>query len=311
MKKRILKTVSRNPLWLCVNTVSLLLLIWLVWMVMAVPDLPGPVMFAEGVHQNIILFSGQSALVLLVLSLACTPAARILGFTQAIKVRKSLGLWGFFYACFHALSFMGGKDLFLLDSQAWRNVGQMLPSILSGLTKTPYARYGAYALLLLLPLALTSNRLSIRILRNNWKRLHRLIYLAVPLAIYHYWQREDFTVFTGEVPEYWKPAVFAVVVGLLLLMRVPPVRRWLAARLSLQRLNKLRKITQSHSVPVDVVETGIEVWQPAPNGALAVILWLVHILFLGKHQRSKLLIRDAERLESAPGPDDKLPPGLR
>jgi sulfoxide reductase heme-binding subunit YedZ len=306
-----LKSVSRNSLWLSVNTVSLLPLIGLVWMVMAAPDLPGPVMFAEGIHQNIILFSGQSALVLLVLSLACTPAARILGFTQAIKVRKSLGLWGFFYACFHALFFMGGKDLFLLESQAWRNVWQMLSSILSGLTKTPYARYGAYALLLLLPLALTSNRLSIRIMRNNWKRLHRLIYLAVPLAIYHYWQREDFTVFTGEVPEYWKPAVCAVVVGLLLLMRIPPVRRWLAARLSLKHLRNQRPNTQSQSVPADAVRTGIEVWQPSPNGVLAVVLWLVHILSLAKPQRSKLGIRDAEQLESVPRPDDKLPPGLR
>lgn len=246
MKGPVFRTVSRNWLWLSVNTASFLPLLWLVWMVMAAPDLSGPVMFAEGVSQNIILFSGQAALVLLVLSLACTPAARVFGFAPALKVRKSLGLWGFFYGCFHALFFMGGKNLFLLDGQAGLNAWHMLPSVFSGATKTPYARYGAYALLLLLPLALTSNRPAIRLLRHNWKRLHRLVYLAVPLAIYHYWQREEFIVFTGEAPDYWKPAVFAAVVGLLLLLRVPPVRR-LAARLSLQWMRQPRRSIPSPS----------------------------------------------------------------
>jgi sulfoxide reductase heme-binding subunit YedZ len=311
MQKTILQSASRNWLWLSVNVVNLLLLARLVWMAMAAPGLPGPVMFVEGSAQDVILFSGQLALVLLVLCLACTPAARIFGFTQAIKVRKSLGLWAFFYACFHALFFMGGKDLFLLDSQAWRNTWQFLPSILSGMTKTPYARYGAYALLLLLPLAFTSNRASIRILRNNWKRLHRLIYLAVPLAIYHYWQREEFTVYTGEAPEYWKPAVLAVAVGLLLLMRLPPVRRWLAARLNRKPLRNQRRNTHSQSVPPDATRAEIELWRPSANGTPAVVHWLVHLTYLGKRKRSKPAIHTAEQPESVAAPNDNLPPKLR
>jgi sulfoxide reductase heme-binding subunit YedZ len=320
MMKLFAQNFSRNWLWLAVNTASLLPLIRLVWMVVEVPTARGPVMFASGTPQDIVLFSGKTALILLVLSLVCTPAANILGFHPALKVRKSLGLWGFFYACFHALFFMGGKDL-LFEGEAWRTVWLMLPSILSGLTKMPYARYGAYALLLLLPLALTSNRLAMRLLRKNWKRLHRLVYLAVPLAIYHYWQREDFIVFTDEAPDYWQPAIFALGVALLLLMRLPLVRRWLAARLNLERLRQRRSIPQPQAVSVapevtvaretahpfdvlsqthtndhgvDVVKRAVEVQQPPLNGALAVVIWLVHITYLGKRQHHKHELKSDE-----------------
>jgi sulfoxide reductase heme-binding subunit YedZ len=226
--------VAKNWLWLVVNTLALLPLVRLVWMVADAPLARGPIMFTAGVQQNIILFSGKTALILLLASLACTPAARILDFSPALKVRKSLGLWSFFYACFHALYFMGGKNL-LLGGEAWLNVWQMLPSLYSGFTKTPYARYGAYALTLLLVLATTSNRLAMRNLGKNWKRLHRLVYLAAPLAVYHYWQREE-SKFNDEPPDYWQPVIFAVVLGLLLLMRVPLGRRQLASHLNIRRL---------------------------------------------------------------------------
>jgi predicted ferric reductase len=135
-----------------------------------------------------------------------------------------------------------------LQPTAWSNAGQMVPAILRGLTKTPYAREGAYALAMLAVLALTSNRLSIRLLRHHWNRLHRLVYLAVPLAIYHYWQREEFTVFTGETPDYWRPATFALIVAILLTVRIPPVRQWLAAQLKFvplpNRVARTRRQTQ-------------------------------------------------------------------
>jgi sulfoxide reductase heme-binding subunit YedZ len=236
MTKPIGQIIIKNWLWLGVNAVALLLLARLVWMVADAPFSRGPIMFTTDMQQNIILFSGKTALILLVASLACTPAARILSFPAALKVRKSLGLWGFAYACFHALYFMGGKNL-LLEGEAWLNVWQMLPSIFSGFTKTPYARYGAYALTLLLLLAATSNRLAMRNLGKNWKRLHRLVYLATPLAVYHYWQREEYQ-HSGEPPDYWQPVIFAVVVGLLLMVRVPLVRRQLAGRLNIRGLQK-------------------------------------------------------------------------
>lgn len=241
--------IPSNWLWLGVNIAALLPLIRLVRMMVDAPLSRGPVMFAPGLSQDIILFSGKTALILLVLSLVCTPAARIFNFNQVIKVRKSLGLWGFFYVCFHALYFMGGKGIFRLDSAAWWNVWQQLPPILSGLTKTPYAREGAYALALLALLALTSNRLSIRLLRKNWKRLHRLVYLAAPLAVYHYWRREEF----AEAPAYWQPAIFGIAVGLLLLVRLPPVRRWLANLVSAwlpgERRRTERRIRTPQIVP--------------------------------------------------------------
>jgi sulfoxide reductase heme-binding subunit YedZ len=248
VKRPFIQHLSRDWLWFGVNVGGLVPLIHLVWMVAEAPLSSGPVIFSPGMSQDVILFSGKTALVLLVLSLACTPVARILGVRQVIKVRKSLGLWGFFYARFHALFFMGGKNIFL-ESAAWGQVLQMLPYIFStGFAKTPYARYGALALALLIPLAFTSNRLAMRLLGKNWKRLHWLVYGAVPLAVYHYWQREEF-MSDIEPPAYWQPVVFAALVGLLLIVRVPPVRRWLAVRMDGKHLRKQLWIANRRSGP--------------------------------------------------------------
>jgi sulfoxide reductase heme-binding subunit YedZ len=259
------KRLPSNWLWLSVNLGALLPLIRLVWMVTQAPTSQGPVIFEPGIGQNIVLFSGQSALVLLVLSLACTPAARIFGWTQAIQVRKALGLWGFGYACFHALFFLGGKELFLLEPTAWSNAWQMLPPILTGLTKTPYAREGAYALAMLAVLALTSNHRSMRLLRHHWKRLHRLVYVAVPLAIYHYWQREIWTVAIGEAPAYWRPATFALMVAILLIVRIPPVRRRVAALVGGRRQRK----SQTTPAPARMVVVPNAPHHPEANGAVS------------------------------------------
>jgi sulfoxide reductase heme-binding subunit YedZ len=182
------------------------------------------------VAKRLILFTGKTALILLVLSLCCTPAARIFGWRQALTVRKSLGLWGFGFALCHGLFILGGKEIFY-TLQAWRDAGKLIsPALFLGLTKTPYARWGAIALTLLIPLALTSNKLAMRWLGKNWKRLHRLVYLAVPLAVLHYWQRENFLTMIwppGEQPDFRQPVLFALLVGVLLLVRIPVVHRFL------------------------------------------------------------------------------------
>lgn len=237
MYKTVQHHLTQSWLPLLVNGSGMVLCGRAGWMIMAAPLTEGWVLFTNSaVLRDIVLFTGKSGLLFLVLSLACTPLARLLGWTPALQVRKALGLWGFGFACLHSLFFLQGKPLFV----GWNSgaeLGQAFQSmvgiVLYG-SKVPYAEAGVYALLLLLPLALTSNRLAMRRLGKNWKRLHRLVYLAVPVVVYHYWWRTvtDFPV--PAPPAYWQPILFAVAVGLLLLVRIPPVRRWVAARLGMR-----------------------------------------------------------------------------
>ncbi|MEZ4656384.1 MAG: ferric reductase-like transmembrane domain-containing protein [Caldilineaceae bacterium] len=119
--------------------------------------------------------TGYTALVLLVLSLAVTPLNSITGWRTVTTVRKSLGLQGFFYVCLHLLTFLGLDYAF--------NLSQILGDAL--VTK-PYIIVGFSAFLILTPLAITSTKGWMKRLGRNWKKLHRLVYVVVPLAVVHY-----------------------------------------------------------------------------------------------------------------------------
>lgn len=163
---------------------------------------------------TVIRTTGKSALVLLVLSLVCTPLYRILGARWAIPLRRPLGLWAFAYAAAHLLSFVGldyGFDLgFILDD---------------GLPKKPYIVVGLLALALLTPLAVTSTRGWQRRLGRRWTRLHRLVYLAAPLAAVHFFWVTASTRKGGSPRE---PYVWAAAVALLLVVRQARIRAALA-----------------------------------------------------------------------------------
>lgn len=233
--------IQRTWLWLLVNVVCLGLAVRTTWMVSQAPAVAGWVLFTDSpALRNIVLFTGKSGLILLVLSLACTPVSRLLGWTMALQVRKALGLWGFGFACFHSLFFLQGKPLFAdlnIGPALWAALQSMIGIVRYG-SKVPYAEAGVYALLLLTPLALTSNRLAMRRLGKYWKRLHWLVYLAVPMATYHYWWRTLSPLPPPPAPNWWQPLLFAVGVGLLLLVRLPPVRRWVIGRLGAYQPNK-------------------------------------------------------------------------
>lgn len=224
--------LQRHWLWLLVNAAGLALLLRYGWMIARVPDSRGFVLFADEASQDVVLFSGKTALYFLVLSLACTPAARILKWHEAITVRKSLGLWGFVFGCLHGLYFMGGKAL-LYEADAWSTVWYTARNGFGeeAWGKVPFALYGYLTLLLLIPLVLTSSRRAMRLLGKNWKRLHRLVYLIVPMAVYHYWLRDEQMNGLGGWPtegyDGRQPLYFAVIVGILLILRVPSVRRWI------------------------------------------------------------------------------------
>jgi sulfoxide reductase heme-binding subunit YedZ len=149
--------------------------------------------------------TGKTALVLIVLSLCCTPLNSIFGFRQALKVRRALGLYAFFYVCLHFLTFVGldyGFDLSLLKEAIFEK---------------PYALIGFTSFLLLIPLALTSTRASMQRLGQKWKLLHRLIYLIAPLVVVHYlWSVKA---------DIRQPLLFGALVIGLLVLRLPVVRR--------------------------------------------------------------------------------------
>jgi sulfoxide reductase heme-binding subunit YedZ len=157
--------------------------------------------------QDITLRTGKDALVLLVLSLACTPA-QMLGFREVVKVRRALGLYAFLYVSLHLLAFV------------WLDYGLDLGLIYEAIFEKRYALVGFMAFLILLPLAVTSTKGWQKRLGKNWKRLHRCVYVAGGLAIVHYiWLVKS---------DIRQPLAYGAVVALLLLVRIPAVRQFIS-----------------------------------------------------------------------------------
>ncbi|HKY56187.1 MAG TPA: protein-methionine-sulfoxide reductase heme-binding subunit MsrQ [Anaerolineales bacterium] len=160
--------------------------------------------------------TGRHAITLLVLCIACTPLNNIFGWRELIKRRRALGLYVFMYATIHILIFIN-FDYGL----AWSLIVQTV-------FEKPYIVVGLIAFLFLIPLAMTSFDIWKKRLGKNWKRLHQIIYLIAPLAVLHYaWGKKgDFFALQGEII---RPLIYALIILALLLVRIPPVRRAVAA----------------------------------------------------------------------------------
>ena len=154
--------------------------------------------------REVTLRTGKSALILLGLSLACTPLNIVFGWKQLIPLRKPLGLYAFLYATLHALTFV------------WLDYGLDLGLIREAIFQKPFALAGFATFLLLLPLALTSNRWSRRKLGKRWNRLHKLAYVAGVLGGVHFlWLVKN---------AYTRPLLYGALLSVLLLTRVRPVK---------------------------------------------------------------------------------------
>jgi methionine sulfoxide reductase heme-binding subunit len=142
--------------------------IWLVWRGLHNQLGPNPI-------EALIRELGVWGLRFLVFSLALTPLRQWFGWTWLQRYRRTIGLFGFAYVLLHLFSYIG-LDQFFDWAAIWAD-----------LLKRPYITIGMAAVLLLLPLAITSTNGMIRRLGGRrWKRLHRLVYLAVPLGVLHY-----------------------------------------------------------------------------------------------------------------------------
>lgn len=155
--------------------------------------------------QRALLQTGLLALALLILSLACTPLRLLTGWTWPARIRKALGLLAFVYAALHFL-------IYLFDH------GFTPGLVLEDVLKRPFVTAGFAALLLLLPLALTSTRRAVRRMGFvRWQRLHQLAYGAVGLGVLHYWW--------GVKQDHTPPLIAALIVAALFGVRLIRRRR--------------------------------------------------------------------------------------
>jgi len=150
---------------------------------------------------------GYTAFVLLALTLACTPVQLLFGWNWAIRIRKLLGDFCFFYACLHMLTYA------VIDQ------GLDFRGIAADVLKHKFIFLGMSTWLLLLPLAVTSTRgWQRRLGYRRWKRLHRIVYLAGGLASFHFLLR-------FKTPRVETVAWMAVIAVLLLVRAIETLRR--------------------------------------------------------------------------------------
>jgi methionine sulfoxide reductase heme-binding subunit len=118
---------------------------------------------------------GITALNMLLVTLLVTPARLVTGWNHLLRLRRMLGLFAAFYALAHFTVY------------AWLDQGLDLKAIGADIVKRPYITIGMLALLLLIPLAVTSTNRMMRRLGRRWQKLHRLVYLVTLLGVWHYW----------------------------------------------------------------------------------------------------------------------------
>lgn len=159
--------------------------------------------------ETVQLETGRWALKFLFLSLAVTPVRRLTAWNPAIKFRRMLGLFAFFYATLHLLAY-------------WSfDLGFALAAMAADVAKRPFIALGFTAFLLMLPLAVTSTRGWIRRLGKRWSQVHRLVYAAAICVVIHFALKVK--VFTGDPVVY--TALLAVLLGFRVLWWLRTARR--------------------------------------------------------------------------------------
>lgn len=141
----------------------------------------------------------------LVITLAITPLRKLTGQVLLIRFRRMLGLFTFFYASLHFLTYIWLDQYF-----DW-------PFIVEDIAEHPYIIVGFSTFIILLSLAITSPKFMLRKLGKNWKKLHRLVYPAAFLASFHYiWLVKS---------DIREPLLYFGIFTLLMLLRLPAIQK--------------------------------------------------------------------------------------
>ena len=145
-------------------------------------------------------FTGEWTLIFICLTLAMSPLKKLTNLNFWVKVRRMLGLFVFFYASLHLLTYVGIDYRF-----SWQ-------PIFDDVVKKKYIFVGFAAWLLLIPLTLTSSQKMMLLLKQNWKKLHRLIYVIAIFGSLHFiWLSKTI---------YFKPLIYFVIITILLFFRI-------------------------------------------------------------------------------------------
>ena len=190
------------------------------WAVHIAAWIPLVVLIVDAVNNNLTFNpiqaatqrTGDTAIILLGLSLACSPLSTYAGWKDAIKLRRALGLYAFMYAAVHFILF------------AVIDFGLQFNLIIPEFLQKYYLWAALPAFAILCALAATSFRFAMRRMRRNWTRLHRYVYLGAILVVLHLALviKGDFFRLGGDV---WKPVLATIVIGGLLIVRIPRIRR--------------------------------------------------------------------------------------
>ncbi|MDP5366357.1 MAG: protein-methionine-sulfoxide reductase heme-binding subunit MsrQ [Paracoccaceae bacterium] len=187
--------VRRIPVWL-VYTLGLLPAPWFLYLGLTGGLGVEPIKALE--HEL-----GLLALQIMVAGLCITPLRRYAGL-NLLRFRRALGILCFTYVALHLLVWL------VLDVQS-------LARVWADIVKRPYITIGMSAFVLMIPLALTSNDLSVRKLGPLWRRLHKLTYVVVPLGAIHFVMlRKGFQL---------EPLAYLLAIALLLMLRLPVLAR--------------------------------------------------------------------------------------
>ena len=145
-------------------------------------------------------FTGEWTLIFICLTLSMSPLQKFTNLNYWIKIRRMLGLFVFFYASLHLLTYIGIDYRF-----SWQ-------PIFEDVVKKKYIFVGFAAWILLIPLTITSSQKMMLLLKQNWKKLHRLIYVIAILGSLHFiWLSKTI---------YFKPLIYFVLIIFLLILRI-------------------------------------------------------------------------------------------
>ena len=145
-------------------------------------------------------FTGEWTLIFVCLTLAMSPLKRFTNSSFWINIRRMLGLFVFFYATLHLFTYVGIDYRFDWDP------------IINDVVKKKYIYIGFSAWLLLIPLAITSSKHMVKLLKHNWKKLHRLIYVIAIFGSLHFiWLSKTI---------FFKPLIYFLIILFLLSLRI-------------------------------------------------------------------------------------------